>query len=215
MNTKKVVFLFYSTFIIGTIAGFLIGFILDWQTHIDDIMNGKIGGFAMIFITASIWTIISQMGFFAYLTIHRFGLGIFRSTRLWNLVQIVLIAFALFDLVYFRHLLFAEAGESMAAYLVVPLLLLLYGGIVAYLKSKDTNRAAFVPALFFMVVVTTVEWIPALRENDSTFLITSIVPLLTANTWQLLVLHRLHEQGTDAKTQSGSSVKKAQLSKTK
>ncbi|SDN85560.1 KinB-signaling pathway activation protein [Alkalicoccus daliensis] len=194
MNTRKVVFLFNSTLLIGTTFGFLIGFILDFQTHINDISNLRFGGIAMIAITAGIWTVIAQMGFFAYLTIHRFGLGIFKTASLWNKVQVVIIAFALFDLMFFRHLLFAEEGESMLGYAWMPLLLLTYGLIVAYIKSKDTNFTAFVPTLFFMVVVTTIEWVPALSENDFTFLINAIVPLLVANTWQILVLHRLHAQ---------------------
>ncbi|UCZ53412.1 KinB-signaling pathway activation protein [Bacillus shivajii] len=193
MKSQKVVFLFYTTLLIGTTAGFLMGFILDWQTHINDLMNFSFGGILMIGITAGIWTVIAQMGFFAYLTIHRFGLGIFKSQRLWTRVQVIIIAFALFDLMFFRHMAFAEPGESMAGYAILPTLLLIYALIVAYLKSKDTNYTAFVPTVFFMVVVTSIEWFPALRENDFTFLLNAVVPLLVANTWQILVLHRLHE----------------------
>ncbi|MBU9720180.1 MULTISPECIES: KinB-signaling pathway activation protein [Bacillaceae] len=211
MNTRKVVFLFYTTLIIGTVAGFLVGFIVDFQTHINDLSNGQFGGFIMIIITASIWTVIAQMGFFAYLTVHRFGLGIFKSVSLWNKIQVVIIAFALFDIMFFRHMAFAEEGEGMLGFAVLPLLLLIYGLIVAYIKSKETNMGAFIPALFFMVVVTTIEWIPALRENDTTFLITSIVPLLVANTWQLLVLHHLHE--SPGKKNSGNVKAKAQPQK--
>ncbi|WP_416148262.1 KinB-signaling pathway activation protein [Salipaludibacillus sp. HK11] len=194
MNSRKVVFLFYSTFLIGTTAGFIIGMTLDWQTHMNDLSNLSFGGVAMVIITSAIWTVIAQMGFFAYLTIHRFGLGIFKSVKLWNKVQVVLIAFALFDLMFFRHFFFASEGESMLGYAIFPLLLLGYGLIVAAIKSKDTNRSAFIPTVFFIVVVTLIEWIPALRENDYTFLLTAIVPLLVANTWQILVLHHLHRQ---------------------
>jgi KinB signaling pathway activation protein len=134
------------------------------------------------------------MGFFAYLTVHRSGLGIFKSVRLWNKVQVVIILFALFDLMFFRHYFFAEEGESLLGYAIMPLMLLAYGLIVAAIKSKETDRTAFIPALFFMVVVTMIEWIPALRENDLNFLISAIVPLLVANTWQILVLHHLHRQ---------------------
>ncbi|TMW70193.1 KinB activator protein [Alteribacter natronophilus] len=172
----------------------LMGLMLDFNTHMQDLRQGQIGGLFMLFTGAGIWTIIAQMGFFAYLTIHRFGLGIFKSLKLWNRVQVVLILFALFDLMFFRYLAFGTADETMFDYAAMPFFLLVYGVIVAYLKAKDTNFTAFIPALFFMVVVTTIEWIPALRENDMTFLITAIVPLLVANTWQLLVLHRLHEQ---------------------
>lgn len=194
VNTRKVVFLFNSTLAIGIFFGFLIGFFLDFQVHINDISNLRFGGIAMIAITAGIWTVIAQMGFFAYLTIHRFGLGIFKTVSLWNKVQVVLIAFALFDLMFFRYILFAEEGETIFGYAVMPLLLLMYGLIVAFIKSKDTNQSAFIPTLFFMVVVTMIEWIPALSENDFTFLLNAIVPLLVANTWQILVLHRLHAQ---------------------
>ncbi|MCE7793913.1 KinB-signaling pathway activation protein [Salipaludibacillus sp. CUR1] len=194
MNSRKVVFLFNSTFLIGTTAGFIIGMILDWQTHMNDLSNLNFGGLAMVIITSAIWTVIAQMGFFAYLTVHRFGLGIFKSVRLWNKVQVVIILFALFDLMFFRHFFFAEEGESMLGYTIMPLMLLAYGLIVAAIKSKETDRTAFIPALFFMVVVTMIEWIPALRENDYNFLISAIVPLLVANTWQILVLHHLHRQ---------------------
>ncbi|WP_088036548.1 KinB-signaling pathway activation protein [Evansella clarkii] len=213
MNTRKVVFLFYTTFLIGTIAGSLMGFVLDWRTHLNDLMNVQFGGIAMVVITASIWTVIAQMGFFAYLTIHRFGLGIFKSVKLWSRVQIVLIGFALFDLMFFRHMAFAEEGQGMLGFAVMPLLLLGYGLIVAYFKSKDTHWLAFIPTLFFIVVVTMVEWIPALRENDMTFLLTSIVPLLVANTWQVLVLHRLHEPESKPAEEKGK--KKGKTTKNK
>ncbi|PRO67163.1 KinB-signaling pathway activation protein [Alkalicoccus urumqiensis] len=215
MNSRKVVFLFNSTLLIGTTFGFLMGFIMDFQTHINDIANLRFGGILMIAITAGIWTVIAQMGFFAYLTIHRFGLGIFKSVSLWNKVQIVLIVFALFDLMFFRHLLFAAEGESMLGYIWMPALLLAYGWVVAVIKSRDTNYSAFVPTLFFMVVVTTIEWVPALSENDLTFIINAIVPLLVANTWQILVLHRLHAQPNGKQPTVAEDQKRDQVSGTK
>lgn len=199
VNTKKVVYLFYTTLIIGTVAGGLIGFILDWRIHFRDMAEGLFGGIILIFITAAIWTVIAQMGFFAYLMIHRFGLGIFRSAKLWNKVQVVIIAFILFDLMFFRHLLFAGNGESILSYAIIPVCLLIYGLIVALIKSKETNMLAFVPTIFLMVVVTTIEWIPALRENDTIYMMNAIVPLLVANTWQVLILHRLHGKEMDSK----------------
>ncbi|MDQ0256044.1 KinB signaling pathway activation protein [Evansella vedderi] len=214
MNTRKVVYLFYTTLLIGTTAGFIMGLTLDWRTHMNDISNGNFGGIIMIGITASIWTVIAQMGFFAYLTVHRFGLGIFKTVKLWTQVQVVIIGFALFDLMFFRHMAFAEEGQTMLDFALLPFLLLVYATIVAYIKSKDTNWLAFVPTLFFMVVVTTIEWIPALRENDFTFLSTSIVTLLVANTWQVLVLHRLHETPSKESKKTVSKVNpKAQPSK--
>ena len=65
------------------------------------------------------------MGFFAYLTVHRFGLGIFKSVSLWNAVQVVLILFVLFDLVYLRYDNFAKQGESSFPYIGLAALLLI------------------------------------------------------------------------------------------
>ena len=47
------------------------------------------------------------------------------------------------------------------------------------------------PALFFMVVVTILEWVPALRINDTDWLYLMVIPLLLCNAYQLLILHRL------------------------
>ena len=42
-----------------------------------------------------------------------------------------------------------------------------------------------------MVVVTILEWVPALRINDTDWLYLMVIPLLLCNAYQLLVLHRL------------------------
>ena len=135
-----------------------------------------------------IFSVISQMGFFAYLTIHRFGLGMFRSSSLWNAVQLFFIAFVLFDFVYLRSVLIANGEVSLGNNILVAGILFVFGAIVAYVKKQIK---AFVPALFFMVVVTILEWVPALRINDTDWLYLMVIPLLLCNAYQLLVLHRL------------------------
>nr|WP_219914682.1 KinB-signaling pathway activation protein [Thalassobacillus sp. CUG 92003] len=139
-----------------------------------------------------IFSVISQMGFFAYLTVHQFGLGIFRGY--WPIIQVGLVIFTLFDLVYFRYR--AADNTSLWPYLFTAMAILLIGLVVAYLKTKETNQKAFIPALFFMVVVTTVEWVPALQAkgNDYTWLM--IIPLLACNIYQLLLLHKLNPPRT-------------------
>ena len=137
-----------------------------------------------------IFSVISQMGFFAYLTIHRFGLGMFRSSSLWNAVQLFFIAFVLFDFVYLRSVLIANGEVSLGNNILVAGILFVFGAIVAYVKAKKQIKA-FVPALFFMVVVTILEWVPALRINDTDWLYLMVIPLLLCNAYQLLVLHRL------------------------
>ncbi|KHF28867.1 hypothetical protein LR68_02251 [Anoxybacillus sp. BCO1] len=56
---------------------------------------------------------------------------------------------------------------------------------------RETNKEAFIPALFFMVVVTVIEWFPVLRINEENWLYLMLFPLLICNAYQLLMLHRL------------------------
>ncbi|MGG2094149.1 KinB-signaling pathway activation protein [Bacillus sp. S13(2024)] len=195
MNSRKWVRLFWTTLILGGSSTIFIGFLLEWDKYNKFFQNfdGKeilIVSFWLLGV-GFIFSVISQMGFFAYLTIHRFGLGMFRSPSLWNAIQIFLIAFVLFDFVYLRSVLIANGNASLGANIFVAGALFVFGAIVAYIKSKETNKKAFVPALFFMIVVTVIEWVPALRINDTNWLYLMVVPLLLCNAYQVLMLHRL------------------------
>ncbi|PEL01605.1 KINB signaling pathway activation protein [Bacillus toyonensis] len=195
MNSRKWVRLFLTTLFLGGVSTVIIGFVLEWDKYDKFFQNFD----AKEILAVSFWlmgvgfifSVISQMGFFAYLTIHRFGLGMFRSSSLWNVVQLFFIAFVLFDFVYLRSVLIANGEVSLGNNILVAGILFVFGAIVAYIKSKETNKKAFVPALFFMVVVTILEWVPALRINDTDWLYFMVIPLLLCNAYQLLILHRL------------------------
>jgi len=195
VNSRKWVRLFFTTLFLGGISTVIIGFVLEWDKYAKFFQN--FDGKEILAISfwlmgvGFIFSVISQMGFFAYLTIHRFGLGMFRSSSLWNAVQLFFIAFVLFDFVYLRSVLIANGEVSLGNNILVAGVLFVFGAIVAYIKSKETNKKAFVPALFFMVVVTILEWVPALRINDTDWLYLMVIPLLLCNAYQLLVLHRL------------------------
>ncbi|HDR6318246.1 MULTISPECIES: KinB signaling pathway activation protein KbaA [Bacillus] len=195
MNSRKWVRLFFTTLFLGGISTVIIGFVLEWDKYAKFFQNfdGKeiLAVSFWLMGVGFIFSVISQMGFFAYLTIHRFGLGMFRSPSLWNAVQLFFIAFVLFDFVYLRSVLIANGEVSLGNNILVAGVLFVFGAIVAYIKSKETNRKAFVPALFFMVVVTILEWVPALRINDTDWLYLMVIPLLLCNAYQLLILHRL------------------------
>ncbi|MED1408380.1 MULTISPECIES: KinB signaling pathway activation protein KbaA [Bacillus] len=195
MNSRKWVRLFLTTLFLGGISTVFIGFVLEWDKYAKFFQNFDVKEILAISFwlmgVGFIFSVISQMGFFAYLTIHRFGLGMFRSSSLWNAVQLFFIAFVLFDFVYLRSVLIANGEVSLGNNILVAGILFVFGAIVAYVKSKETNKKAFVPALFFMVVVTILEWVPALRINDTDWLYLMVIPLLLCNAYQLLVLHRL------------------------
>ncbi|MGS2749928.1 KinB signaling pathway activation protein KbaA [Bacillus zanthoxyli] len=195
MNSRKWVRLFLTTLFLGGVSTVIIGFVLEWDKYDKFFQNFDVKEILAVSFwlmgVGFIFSVISQMGFFAYLTIHRFGLGMFRSSSLWNVVQLFFIAFVLFDFVYLRSVLIANGEVSLGNNILVAGIVFVFGAIVAYIKSKETNKKAFVPALFFMVVVTILEWVPALRINDTDWLYLMVIPLLLCNAYQLLILHRL------------------------
>lgn len=195
MSSRHLVHLFLTTLLLGGLTAGVVGFIIRWEQYGPLFSSKDFGELFMTFIwlvgVGLIFSVISQMGFFAYLTIHRFGLGIFKN--LWSAVQILLILFVLFDLVYLRYVAFGDGG-SLLPYLGTAMLLFVIGLVIAYVKAKQTNKQAFVPALFFMTVVTTVEWVPVLRGNDESWLFFMLISLLVCNAYQLLVLHKMNAQ---------------------
>ena len=209
MTSRNWVHLFLTTLVVGAVTTALVGFIVRWSEFQQLLSDFIILEFLSILVwlmgVGLIFSIVSQMGFFAYLTVHRFGLGIFKS--LWNPVQILLIAFVLFDLVYLRFNAFAESGESIMSYVGLAVIVLVAGLIVAFLKVKQTNKEAFIPALFFMIVVTVIEWVPVLRVNEHSWLYLMLFPLLACNAYQLLVLQKLNQKSLEERKALEEKVK--------
>jgi KinB signaling pathway activation protein len=201
-----------STLLLGGLTTGITGFIVRWGEFAPFFSDFNIAEILAILFwllgVGFIFSLLSQAGFFAYLTIHRFGLGIFRSVKLWNAIQLVLTAVVLFDLVYLRYIAFAEEGSSLLPYLGLALLIFLPGLAVAFLKSRQTNSSAFVPALFFMVVATTLEWVPVLRVDEQSWVYLMVFPLLVCNAYQLLMLPRLNQRSREERQNLKNSAEK-------
>lgn len=209
VTSRNWVHLFFTTLVVGAVTTGVVGFIVRWdefqQLLSDFSMMELLSILLWLMGVGLIFSILSQMGFFAYLTVHRFGLGVFKS--LWNAVQVILIAFVLFDLVYFRFNSFAEKGESILPYLGLAVIVLIAGIVTAFIKAKQTNKEAFIPALFFMVVVTVIEWVPVLQVNEHSWLYLMLFPLLICNAYQLLVLHKLNQKSIEERKALDRNVK--------
>ncbi|MGD7046358.1 KinB-signaling pathway activation protein [Jeotgalibacillus proteolyticus] len=198
MTIRSWIRFFTMTLLVGGITTGIVGIAVRWNELVD-LLNGQD---AVEVISVIVWmigvgmtfSVISQMGYFAYLTIHQFGLGIFRSLKLWNAVQLVLVAFVLFDLVYFRFQAFAGEGDSLLPYIGLAVFLLAAGLLVASLKSKQATASVFPSTLFFMVVVTTLEWLPVLRSNEGYWLVTIMFTLIATNAYQILALPRYNKR---------------------
>jgi KinB signaling pathway activation protein len=187
LNLKRWLFLFFTTLVIGAVSSLFIGLVLErnlWGQGAANAIAGLIGHFGL----GMLFSLIAQMGFFAYLAIHNFGLGMFRG--LWSGVQVILIGFTFFDLIYFRFSMYGQ-GEGITSYLGFPLAILFVAIITAYVKVKQTNSKAAIPTVFLMFVVSTIEWMPGLRVNQLIPMLSMLIPILCCNAWQVLQLHRL------------------------
>ncbi|WP_010529094.1 KinB-signaling pathway activation protein [Lentibacillus jeotgali] len=209
MNSRKWTGLFLKTLIIGGVAGLFTSFFVKpayYTTNFNPFNAFELLGVVLFFLGLGfVFSVVSQTGFFAYLFINRFGLSLFRT--FWPTVQVLLIAFVLFDLIYFPYN--ALDGEtSIFWFILIAAAILGYGWIISEIKARETNRRAFIPALFLMVVITAVEWVPGLRTSGTDYAWLMIIPLLACNTYQLLMLHRL--TGSDksgSKTEASPSAK--------
>ncbi|WP_316572564.1 KinB-signaling pathway activation protein [Neobacillus sp. YIM B06451] len=215
MTSRNWVKLFINTLIIGGLTTVVTGFFVRWDEFEPLFADADFLEVLSVFIwlvgVGFIFSLLSQMGFFAYLTVHRFGLGIFKSVRLWNSVQAVIVAFVLFDLIYLRYISFAKEGEGAVSYVIPALIVLAAGLAVAWQKMRQTNKEAFIPALFFMVVGTVIEWVPVLRVNEGSWFYLMLIPLLICNGYQLLVLHKLNEKSlAERKKLEGKKPRQAQ-----
>ncbi|MDQ0999840.1 KinB signaling pathway activation protein [Neobacillus niacini] len=212
MTSRIWVRLFMTTLLIGGITSAIVGFIINWNDYVHYFADFRVINIISALFWFILWgilySVVSQMGFFAYLTVHRFGLGIFKSVSLWNGVQAVLILFVLFDLVYLRYETFAKSGDSLLPYIGLAALLLIPALVTAWYKAKQTNREAFIPALFFMIVVTVIEWFPVLRVNDSSWIYLMLFSLLACNAYQILILHKLNMQSQQHRESKQSSTNK-------
>ncbi|MDF2684047.1 MAG: hypothetical protein K0R47_5237 [Brevibacillus sp.] len=190
MSLRKYGWLFFTTLLLGGLGGVLVAFIFDLEKLLEGSAGNFFVGTLMYVLYGMTISIVAQMGFFAYMTINYFAKTIFKTPAMWKSVQMFLVVFVFFDMIYLRYTSLGEGG-SFAPFLVEPILLLIVAVVTAFGKSNLTNRTAWIPTLFFMFVVTALEWIPALKETDVHSTLSMLVPLLFCNVWQVMQLHRL------------------------
>lgn len=198
MKSRHIVRLFFSTLVIGGISTICISFFTRWDEYVGLVQNGEMIQSLSLLIwfccIGFMFSLVSQMGFFAYLSVHRLGLSFFRSKGLWNIVQVVLIFVAIGDFLYFQSF-----GQPIVYQVIIIVGLLIVSSIIAFLKVIQTNKTAFIPSMFFMVVVTLIEWIPAIQaEDNESWLYFMLIPLLVCNGYQLFMLHHLQKKSYSA-----------------
>lgn len=201
MTIRNWVKFFLRAMAIGGGITAIVGLIVRWDFFFGYLQAGEIwqftGAFLWMLFLGFTMSVVAQMGFFAYLTVHQFGVNMFRTLTLWNWVQILIIGVVLFDLVFFRFQLSkADTGRTIL-YIFLLLTLIVVSAVTAYVKAQWTKKHALISALFFMIVITTLEWLPALmiRSGSNDEWVTIILfPLLAVNAYQLLVLPKYNRQ---------------------
>lgn len=190
MNLRKFGWLFITTLLVGGIGGALSGFLIGWTELTSSTASNFFVGMLMNILFGSTISVVAQMGLFAYMTFNYMALSIFKSGSLWKSMQVFLIVFTFFDMVYLRYNTYSR-GESLWPYLIEPVGLLVVSVLFAYVKVRLTNPTAWIPTIFFLFVVTAIEWIPGLKEQQASSILSMIIPLMASNVWQVLHLHRL------------------------
>lgn len=188
--------------LIGGIVNAVASLIIRWDFYQPYLANGEI----VEFLAAVVWNIVlgmtmsvmAQAGFFAYLTLHQVGVNIFRTLTLWNWVQMLLILIVLGDIIIFR---FAPGANSASDWMVYGFLLfVLIGAAIATAikKVKMTQKPhVLISTMFFMIVVTSLEWIIALmgrQDNIDIYVALLLFPLVAVNAFQILMLPKYNAQ---------------------
>lgn len=191
MTLRKWFHLFWTTLLLGIGVSTVIGLILQLSDKDFSVMGLSGYGFNLVIMIlgGGIISLLSQMGFFAYLIVRFIAIGIIRSKKVWELLQLAVVIVVMFDLVYLRM---GGAG-ALADYFITPIVILIIAVAISYWKVRLTNSNAFIPTLFFMTVVTVLEAVPALQEDNAATTLFMFAPLIVCNAWQILTLHKILE----------------------
>lgn len=187
MNIKNWLRLFITTLGVGALASLIVGIGMQFTDPELKVWDPYLLLFHVF--TGVLYSVLSQLGFFAYMTLNYIALDMIRRRIIWVYIQWFFILLTFGYLIILRHDAFATE-EGYMQYTILPIILLITSIFIALLKQQLTNKTAFVPTSFFMFVVTALESIPALRENDALATMTMVIPLFACNAWQIVNLHK-------------------------
>ena len=205
MTIRNWVKFFFMAMLVGGGVTGLASLFIRWDFYQPYLTSGEIGeflaAFAWMILLGFTMSVIAQAGFFAYLTLHQVGMNIFRTLTLWNWVQMLLVVIVLVDLVVFRFAPGAETAKDWVFYIGL-LLFLIFAAIATAVKKIQMTEKKYIliPSIFFMIVITTLEWIIALmgqKGNIDTYVALLLFPLVAVNAYQLLMLPKYNAKSEE------------------
>jgi KinB signaling pathway activation protein len=179
--------LFWTTLLIGAGAALLVGLVLALgDAEFRSYKASEISYNLLIMAMAGLmFSILSQMGFFSYMTLNYIARDIFRKPSTWKLVQLFFIITVPFEIWFFLW------NGSLLRFVIGVGCIFILSWLTAYWKVRMTNPTAWIPTLFFMFVATMLETAIAIQVNNANAALLMAVPLLACNAWQILKLHTL------------------------
>ncbi|MCT6926280.1 MULTISPECIES: KinB-signaling pathway activation protein [Bacillales] len=205
MTIRNWIKFFFMSLLIGGAVTAVASLVIRWDFFKPYLVNGEFGefiaAFAWMILLGFTMSVIAQAGYFGYLTLHQVGVNIFRTLTLWNWVQVLLIIVVLVDLVIFRFAPGAETAKDWLFYIGL-LVVLVFGAIAtAIQKVKMTGKKhVLISSIFFMIVITSLEWIIALmgrQDNINTYVALLLFPLIAVNAYQLLMLPKYNAKSEE------------------
>lgn len=208
MTSKYLVKFYFTTLLIGVVLTTIASLIIDYKEVTSLLVEGEFAGFFLnllwILGYGLLIATVSQFAFFIYLFLNPLGMGLLG--RVWPYLQMLLIIYAAFDLFYVRYVMFGEE-LNLFAYIWIPILVVVVGFLVANYKNKTTpGKNVFIPALFFMIFMTSITLIPFSAQSTD-WLFRSIFTLVIANAYQLLMLPKYVEASKADKEARGVETK--------
>lgn len=205
MTIRNWVKFFLMCMLVGGVVTGLAGIVIRWNFFQPYLAAGEFGEFIAAFtwmiVLGFTMSVIAQAGFFAYLTLHQVGVGIFKTLTLWNWIQMLIIIIVLADLIIFRFAPSAETGKDWVLYIGL-LIFLIFAAISTAIKKIELTgkKHILIPSLFFMIVVTSLEWIIALmgrQGNIDTYVALLLFPLIAVNAYQFLALPKYNAKSDE------------------
>lgn len=187
MNSRKLVQMFFKTLFIGGLIGLVTSFFVmsaEYAQYLNPVDFKELLGVTLFFLGYGlVFTVVAQTGFFAYLFINQYGVSLFKA--LWPTAQLLFVMLVIAAFIYVPP----KDYISLSTYIILAVVIVIVGAIIGYIKVKQTNFTALIPALFLMIVMTVLEWTPVLRGGDFQYMLLVLPTLLGANAYQLITLH--------------------------
>lgn len=190
MNLRKWMTLFGTTILIGGGASLVTGVIMllcDPSFHVVKTGGGWAFNLFNMAIAGMMFGAFAHMGFFAYLMLNYIARSIIKRPYYWVALQGFIAAFVLAEIAFWTH----DSDFPAATFWAVPLAMAAGALAVGYWKVKETSAGAWLPTLFYMIAVTSVEAVPGFQSGKILSLVFTLIPLFVCNTYQILRLHRI------------------------